>query len=89
MKKCKLIIEGEVYNINASLPSCELEEVVNNMSKSFTGKFKWNPITINELNISPTYREYVILVYDFNEVYKLFNVNIESNKINFSSAIIN
>jgi hypothetical protein len=88
MKKCKLIIDDEVYNINASLPSCELEEVVNNMGKSFTGKFKWNPIYVNELNISPTYREYLILVYDPNLVYKLFNVNIESNKINFSNAII-
>lgn len=100
MKKCKLIIDGNVYTTNATLPSCEIEETTNvDGSKSFTMKHKWNPISFDELkhdeDTPPMYQQlkpinYVIIIYGVNEVYKLSKVYVDmvSNKIKFSYATI-
>lgn len=100
MKKCKIIIDGNVYITNATLPSCEIEETTNvDSSKLFSGKHKWNPISFDELNHDENSRRmyqqlnpnfYIFIIYGLNEVYKLSNayIDLASNKIEFLSAKI-
>ncbi len=89
MKKCKLIINGNVYTTNATLPSCEIEE-----TKNVDGKHKWNPISFDEITPSIYGQiislDNIIIIYDINEIYKLSKtcVDIVYKKIEFTYATI-